>query len=83
MAYQDVAAPAEVLIREITYTRNFFLKIGQALSKFGTAITTAQSANARFEKVQYLQSKSDAELAEMGLKRDDIVHHVFGDLYYV
>lgn len=46
----------------------------------------------RFEKHAYamsrrglieeLEAKSDAELAEMGLKREDIVRHVFQDLFY-
>lgn len=46
----------------------------------------------RFEKHAYamsrrglieeLEAKSDAELAEMGIKREDIVRHVFQDLFY-
>ena len=34
-------------------------------------------------QVTFLQSKTDEELAAMGIKRDDIVHHVFRDTYYV
>ena len=41
------------------------------------------TAHRRFEQVQILQAKSDEELAAMGIKRDDIVHHVFKDLYYI
>jgi uncharacterized protein YjiS (DUF1127 family) len=43
----------------------------------------ASSNSARLQKVEMLNAKSDAELAEMGIKRDDIVHHVFRDLYYI
>ena len=46
-------------------------------------MTLAASAEQRFQQVQRLQAKSDAELAAMNLRRDDIVHAVFKDLYYV
>ncbi|WP_300520483.1 hypothetical protein [Aliiroseovarius sp.] len=39
--------------------------------------------NSRVQMVERLNAKSDAELAEIGLKRDEIVHHVFRDLYYL
>lgn len=32
--------------------------------------------------IEELEAKTDQELAEMGLKRDDIVRHVFQDLFY-
>ena len=41
------------------------------------------TAHRRFEQVQFLQAKSDEDLAALGIKRDDIVHHVFKDLYYI
>jgi hypothetical protein len=41
------------------------------------------SMNARVKKVRYLESKTDAELAALKIKRDDIVHTVFADLYYL
>ncbi|WP_340286405.1 hypothetical protein [Sulfitobacter pontiacus] len=44
----------------------------------------AAGANSgRMRQVTFLQSKTDEELAAMGIKRDDIVHHVFRDTYYV
>ena len=39
--------------------------------------------NARVKKVRYLESKTDAELAALKIKREDIVHTVFADLYYL
>ena len=39
--------------------------------------------NSRVRMVETLNAKSDAELAELDLKREDIVHHVFRDLYYL
>lgn len=32
--------------------------------------------------IEELSAKSDEELAKMGIKRDDIVRHVFQDLFY-
>ncbi len=34
----------------------------------------------RIDEVRSLQAKSDAELKELGIERDRIVHHVFSDL---
>ncbi len=36
----------------------------------------------RRDQIEALEAKSDAELAEMGLKRDQIAYHVFHDLFY-
>lgn len=38
--------------------------------------------NPRLQRVRALQAKTDAELTTLGIKRDEIVHHVFRDLYY-
>ncbi|MEP3786761.1 hypothetical protein [Ascidiaceihabitans sp.] len=40
------------------------------------------SVEARAQKIEILNAKSDAELAEMHLKRDDIPAYVFRDLMY-
>ncbi|MFD1344788.1 hypothetical protein [Litorisediminicola beolgyonensis] len=38
---------------------------------------------ARLPQIRALEAKTDAELAEMGLTRDDIPRHVFRDLWYI
>jgi hypothetical protein len=43
--------------------------------------TSAKSA--RLRKIKTLNAKSDTELAKLGIKREDIVHHEFRDLYYI
>ncbi len=44
----------------------------------------ATSANsARLRKIETLNAESVTELAELGVKREEIVHHVFRDLYYI
>lgn len=83
MAYNDIASPAEVLGREITMTRNLFDAIANGFSKFGRAIMNNSAGQRRIDRVERLRAKSDAELAELNIKRDDIVHYVFKDIYYV
>lgn len=57
--------------------------IGAFFSAIGTAMVAASGNNSRLKKVEMLQAKTDAELKELGIQRDDIVHHVFRDLYYI
>ncbi len=90
MAYQKISAPAQVLNREITLTRDFVAKVGtffNAISRFFSSANAwmmeNSSGNARLKIVQRLQAKSDEELAAMNLRREDIVAHVFRDLFYI
>ncbi|MCR8550354.1 DUF1127 domain-containing protein [Salipiger sp. P9] len=53
------------------------------LAGFGKIIVAVGEANPRMKKVDALQRLSDAELAERGLRREDIVRHVFHDVYYL
>ncbi|WP_300056306.1 hypothetical protein [uncultured Roseobacter sp.] len=53
------------------------------LSSIMKAMIVSSSYTGRVQRVQALQAKSDEELAAMNIKRDDIVHIVFHDLYYV
>lgn len=83
MAYQDSMTPAEVFSSELTTTRNFLSRIGTFFSTVGTAMVNSSSGQARLDRVNALGAKSDAELAEMGIKRDEIVHYVFRDVFYI
>ena len=87
MAYQDFASSgtdaSAVLNNEITATRNFFGRLGKKVGWLVNTLAMASTGQRRVEKVQVLQAKSDAELAKMGIKREDIVHFVFRDLYYL
>jgi hypothetical protein len=49
---------------------------------FWTAAEAHGSRAGRRRQIEALQAKSDADLAEMGIARDRIAHHVFKDLYY-
>lgn len=90
MAYQNLATPSEVLINEITATRDFFTKVGNVFSKIGEVLAgigdsmaKASGRHSRFERVRFLEAKSDDELAALNIKREDIVHTVFKDIYFV
>ena len=82
MAYSAHSMPASAGFS----IRTIFAAIGTGLSGFYDSLARAAAANAtaqdRIEKVARLQAKSDAELAQLGLKREDIVHHVFRDLFW-
>ena len=54
-------------------------KMKSAISSIFTSMIEARS---RQGQIQTLYSMSDAELAGIGLRREDIVRHVFRDVYY-
>ncbi|SMY07080.1 DUF1127 domain-containing protein [Flavimaricola marinus] len=49
---------------------------------FSATIVSIAENNPRMRRVHTLQAMSDAQLAALGIKRDDIVHLVFRDVYY-
>lgn len=75
MAYQttELVHDHDRVHRAISATKSFFRMVGQAM------ISTS-AANRRLLIVEKLQAKSDAELADIGLRREDIVRHVFRDM---
>ncbi|MGA9411254.1 MAG: DUF1127 domain-containing protein [Roseobacter sp.] len=52
-------------------------------SKVGGAMISVAEANQRVRAVERLNEKSDAELAKMGIRREDIVRHVFRDMLHL
>jgi uncharacterized protein YjiS (DUF1127 family) len=48
----------------------------------GLWINTYAENHPRLRAVRALQAMSDAQLAARGIKRENIVHHVFRDTYY-
>lgn len=52
-----------------------FVGLGRFLVRLG-------EANSRVQAMRTLMDMSDDELKARGLKREDIVHHVFADKYY-
>lgn len=58
-------------------------QIAGFLGALGNAMTVNATAEQRFDRIQALNAKSDAELKQIGIARADIVQHVFKDLYYM
>lgn len=73
----------------ITHTsdQSVLPRIGHAVRGFFDSIFTALTINADYEarlrQVARLRAMTDEQLAERGIKRDRIVHHVFREIYYV
>lgn len=57
--------------------------IKRAFESVFLAMSVASSYDARLKDIERLQRMSDNQLAEMDLKREDIVRYVYRDLYYV
>lgn len=70
------SAPFLSARRSLAVIKGIFARIGDSLMK-------AAEASSRMHQIEALQAKSDEELAQLGIKRDDIVHHVFRDLFYL
>lgn len=60
--------------------KGFFARVFDAMI---LRIETHGNMASRRRMIETLEAKTDAELAKMGLRRENIVHHVFRDLYYV
>ena len=73
-------------VQDIHHRPSILSSVRNALSALSNALIDARSlrlsAEARAQKIQVLQSKSDEELREMGLRRDEIASYVFRDLMY-
>lgn len=50
---------------------------------FGNALVALAEANPRYRRLEALSKLTDAELAAKGLKREDIVRHVFPEQFTV
>jgi uncharacterized protein YjiS (DUF1127 family) len=55
-------------------------RMGQRLARFFANIADNQN---RTGTVKRMQDLSDDKLAQMGVRREDIVRHVYRDIYYV
>ena len=64
-------APTQTHLRSGFGLFNVFRAIGSALIAIG-------EANQKVRRVEQMQNMSDQELAELGVKREDIARYVFG-----
>lgn len=70
-----VSAPRSTALETI---HQLALRIGKGLRAVGVAMIQASEGNRRLTYAQTLQAKSDAELAALGIRREDIIEHAFG-----
>ncbi len=49
----------------------------------GGALVAMAESNTRIRKVEALSALSDEQLKERGIRREDIVRHVFSDALYI
>lgn len=56
--------------------------IRRALAALRRGIETHARHMSRRDRIEALEARSDAELARMGLRREDIAIHVYRDLFY-
>ncbi|WOI33171.1 DUF1127 domain-containing protein [Tritonibacter scottomollicae] len=75
MAYAT-NAQANNTFNPLALIAGFFRAIGNGL------VHIAES-NHRVNRARTLMALSDEELAQRGMKRDDVVKHVFGDIMYI
>ncbi|MDW3222886.1 MAG: hypothetical protein R8G34_08395 [Paracoccaceae bacterium] len=62
--------------------RNAFASACGFLKSIGSGLLISSAYTVRVQNFQALHAKSDEQLAALDIKRDDIVHLVFQDLYY-
>jgi transposase len=58
-------------------------RIDAFFSRFGQGMSLYIESHSRRDKIDALEARSDAELAAMGLKRDEIVGHVYRDMIWL
>ncbi len=58
-------------------------RIEAVFAAIGRAMVAYFEASAHVRELNALNAKTDAELAKMGLKRDDIPRHVFRNVLYI
>lgn len=63
-------------------SRSFTQALGAFFASIGRGLVAMGANSGRYRRLQALSAMSDAELAARGLKREDIVRHVFADVYY-
>ncbi|WP_135501811.1 hypothetical protein [Roseovarius aestuariivivens] len=56
--------------------------LSRLFSRFLKAMEDHLRIASRRDLIEKLEAKSDAELAELGIKREDIAMHVLRDMFY-
>ncbi|MDK3074796.1 DUF1127 domain-containing protein [Sedimentitalea sp. JM2-8] len=62
---------------------SIFGAIQNVFSTIGSAFVMMAQSDSRMRQIEALNALSDAELAERGLRRDEIARYVFNDVFWV
>lgn len=57
--------------------------LAKPFTALGKGLVAIAETNTRYQTLNKLMALSDAELAKRGLNRDQLVHHVYSDSYYL
>lgn len=71
---------ADVSFGQSANPLSFLARIGRGILD---AVEAMQRNNARLRELERLNAMTDEQLAARGLRREDIVRHVFRDVYYL
>ena len=78
MAHTTVNAPVNAPV-----TNSIMGAIARFFTGFGAALVRMGESNSKMRQLNALQALSDKELAERGLRRQDIAHYIFSGSYWV
>ncbi len=67
----------------IANRKSVFTLVADWFFAFGRAMYVARGAEERMRQIEKLNAKSDAELASLGLTREDIPSYVFRDIIHL
>lgn len=62
---------------------NFIAGLERFWSGLASSMETLAKTQSRVRQMEALSNLSDDQLAQRGMKREDIARHVFRDVYYV
>lgn len=57
--------------------------LAKPFTALGHGLVAIAEANTRYQTLNKLMALSDEELSKRGLKRDQLVHHVYSDRFYL
>jgi|TARA_B100000768_G_scaffold180953_1_gene202313 hypothetical protein len=72
-----------VIISELPKQNRFVAGFGRAVTGLVNFMLSISTARSRVRQIEALCAKTDKELAARGLTRQDIVRHVYTDVYYL
>lgn len=64
-------------------TTNIQLATPGILQRIGAFFVRLSENNHRIRRVEQLNAMTDAQLEKLGIRREDIVRHVFADVMYI